>query len=369
MDAVELIDVSKSFGPVQAVSSCSFKVGRGEVLSLLGPSGCGKTTILRMIAGFEMPSSGRIFIAGQDMAGRRPYERNIGIVFQDYALFPHLTVEQNVGYGLKYRGVPSAEAQARITEMLQLVQLEGLRSRRPGQLSGGQRQRVALARALASRPDVVLLDEPFSALDAKLRLELRAELKEVLARVGATVIVVTHDQEEAMSLGDRIAVMNAGHIEQLDVPMAVYAAPETRFVAEFIGRSNWFNGIASDSSGEVRVVCAEGVSLPIGAHPISPGAQCQICIRPERLVIHRSPPAPDAADDRVVIKARVVESMHLGPDLSVVAAMSSGKRLLVVEKNVGQGLIAAGTEVALSFHAADAIVIPSIAQTESPVMA
>jgi len=176
MDAVDLIDVSKSFGPVQAVQGCSFNVRPGEMLSLLGPRGCGKTTILRMIAGFELPSTGRILIAGEDMSGRRPYERNIGIVFQDYALFPHLTVEQNVGFGLKYRGVPAAQAQERITSMLRLVQLDSLRARRPAQLSGGQQQRVALARALAIRPDVVLLDEPLSALDAKLRIELRAEL-------------------------------------------------------------------------------------------------------------------------------------------------------------------------------------------------
>jgi len=358
MDAVELINISKSFGPIQAVSDCSFNVGSGEVLSLLGPSGCGKTTILRMIAGFEVPTSGRILIAGQDMVGRRPYERNIGIVFQDYALFPHLTVEQNVGYGLRYHGAPSAEAHARVSEMLQLVQLEHLRARRPGQLSGGQQQRVALARALATRPDVVLLDEPLSALDAKLRLELRAELKEVLARVRAAVIVVTHDQEEAMSLGDRVVVMNAGRLEQIGAPMAVYAAPATRFVAEFVGRSNWFSGTLSDATGgKASIVCAEGISVAAGTRGLTTGTQHEICIRPERLAVHREPPA--TAPGRVAFAARVIESMHLGPDLSIVAMMPSGKRLLVIEKNVGQFLIPPGTDVILSFDAADAIVIPS----------
>ena len=223
--ALEIVGVTKRFGQVIAVDDVSFVVGSGEFISLLGPSGCGKTTTLRLIAGFERPDTGRVLIAGNDVAGRRPYERNVGLLFQQYALFPHMTVEQNVAFGLRHRGFPKVDIHTRVGEMLELVELSGLAARRPGQLSGGQQQRVALARALAIQPQVVLLDEPLSALDAKLRQELRIELKNILRAVGSTAIIVTHDQEEAMSLAERIIVMHRGRILQEGTPEEIRKDP------------------------------------------------------------------------------------------------------------------------------------------------
>ena len=242
MSIVQLNGVTKQFGTVTAVDNATFSVERGQILSLLGPSGCGKTTTLRMIAGFEDPSEGEILISDQSVLGKRPYERNVGLLFQDYALFPHMTVEQNVAYGLKRRNYQRVKLQDRVNEMLDLVKLEGFEARRPSQLSGGQQQRVALARALATSPEVVLLDEPLSALDAKLRQELRIELKQILSTVDATTIIVTHDQEEAMSLGDTLVVMSEGKVVQIGEPTEIYRFPKTKFVAEFIGRSNWLKG-------------------------------------------------------------------------------------------------------------------------------
>src|SRR6266568_8679295 len=239
---IQFRNVIKRFGATTAVDDVTFAVGAGETVSLLGPSGCGKTTTLRLISGFEEPDGGVIEIVGESMVGKRPYERNVGLLFQHYALFPHMTVAENVAYGLKHRRWPRAEIPDRVREMLRLVQLQGFEERRPGQMSGGQQQRVALARVLATRPKLVLLDEPLSALDAKLREELRLELKQILTAVGSPTIVVTHDQDEAMSLADRIIVMNRGRIEQVGTPDEIYARPRTAFVAGFIGRTNWFHG-------------------------------------------------------------------------------------------------------------------------------
>ena len=247
MPVLELNHVTRRYGKLKAVDNVTLNVDSGQILSLLGPSGCGKTTTLRMIAGFEEPNQGSIHIAGVDMKGKRPYERNVGLLFQNYALFPHMTVQRNVAYGLKQRGYEKKKIPARVTEMLELVKLTDFANRRPGQLSGGQQQRVALARALATSPEVVLLDEPLSALDAKLRVELRVELREILNSINATTIVVTHDQEEAMSLGDIVTVMEKGKIMQEGPPTEIYADPKTRFVAEFIGRSNWFTGTLGSS--------------------------------------------------------------------------------------------------------------------------
>ena len=241
-DGVEFRGVTKRFGALAAIDDISFSVGQGETIALLGPSGCGKTTILRMIAGFESPNQGSVLIGGRDMAGLKPYERNVGLLFQHYALFPHMSVAQNVAYGLRHRGHAVSDIPRRVAEMLDLVQLSGFSNRRPDQLSGGQQQRVALARALAIHPNLLLLDEPLSALDAKLRHELRVELKQVLAAVGSTAIVVTHDQEEAMSLGERVFVMSRGTIMQIGTPNDIYWRPTSRFVAEFMGRANWLRG-------------------------------------------------------------------------------------------------------------------------------
>jgi len=242
MTVLELQHTTKRFGSIIAVDDVSFKVRGGQIISLLGPSGCGKTTTLRLIAGFETPESGSILIFGKDVKGTRPYERNVGLLFQDYALFPHMTVEENIRFGMHHRKMEKKLIPKRMSEMLDLVNLNGLQKRRPGQLSGGQQQRVALARALAIRPEVMLLDEPLSALDAKLRQELRVELKAILSAVNTTTIVVTHDQVEAMSLAERVIVMNRGKIIQQGTPTEIYANPQNKFVAEFIGRSNWFRG-------------------------------------------------------------------------------------------------------------------------------
>jgi putative spermidine/putrescine transport system ATP-binding protein/putrescine transport system ATP-binding protein len=354
--AVRLESVSKSFGDVRAVTECSLGVERGQIVSLLGPSGCGKTTILRMIAGFETPDAGSIFISGKDVVGTRPYERNVGIVFQDYALFPHMTVEQNVAYGLLRRGYPAAERADRVASLLELVQLPGYASRKPNQLSGGQQQRVALARALAVNPDVVLLDEPLSALDAKLRQELRVELKEVLEKVGAAVIVVTHDQEEAMSLGRSVIVMNKGRVEQVASPADIYARPANRFVAEFVGRSNWFRGTFDGSGGDhgARFVTEDGLVFALASGQ-GQAARRDVCIRPERIrAVHYG--SPGAQTNRIA--GTVLEASHLGPDLSILAITPSGRRIHVVEKNVGQPLPANGSPIVLAFDPHDCIVLP-----------
>src|SRR6516164_8702491 len=239
---LELNGVSKRYGNTPAVVDVSFAVHSGQTFALLGPSGCGKTTILRMIAGFVEPDDGSLMLGGREMRGVRPHERNVGLVFQDYALIPHLTVEQNVAYGLRQRGVPRDAAAVRVGEMLALVRLANFADGRPSGLSGGQQQRVALARAMAVTPEVMLLDEPLSALDAKLRQELRSELKQILQAAHCTTLIVTHDQEEAMSLADEIIVMDRGRILQRGDAPAIYHAPLTRTVAEFIGRTNWFEG-------------------------------------------------------------------------------------------------------------------------------
>jgi putative spermidine/putrescine transport system ATP-binding protein/putrescine transport system ATP-binding protein len=357
MLAVRLENVSKSFGDVSAVMDCSLGVDRGQIVSLLGPSGCGKTTILRMIAGFETPDNGSIFISGKDVVGTRPYERNVGIVFQDYALFPHMTVEQNIAYGLRRRGHPAAGRTDRVTSLLELVQLPGYANRKPHQLSGGQQQRVALARALAVNPDVVLLDEPLSALDAKLRQELRVELKEVLRKVGAAVIVVTHDQEEALSLGSSVIVMNKGRIEQVASPSDIYARPTNRFVAEFVGRSNWFRGTFDDSGvrDNARFSTDDGLSFAVVLTQGRGTGICDVCIRPERIRIVRDN-SQTADNNRIV--GTVLEASYLGPDLSVLASTPSGRRIHVVEKNLGQAVPAHGSPIVLAFDPIDCIVIP-----------
>jgi putative spermidine/putrescine transport system ATP-binding protein len=237
-EAIVFHRVTRAYGALRAVDDLSLSITGGEFFSLLGPSGSGKTTCLRLIAGFELPDAGRILLEGQDVSRVPPHLRNVNTVFQDYALFPHLTVLQNVAYGPRVRGVARATREARAAEMLELVQLEGFGSRRPGQLSGGQRQRVALARALINEPRVLLLDEPLGALDLKLREEMQTELKALQRRLGITFVYVTHDQGEALSMSDRVAVFNAGHIEQLSTPQELYARPRTAFVARFVGSAN-----------------------------------------------------------------------------------------------------------------------------------
>ena len=254
MSFLEIQHLEKSFGPTRVVKDFNLSIEKGEFISLLGPSGCGKTTVLRMVAGFETPSAGVIRIADQNVVNLRPNQRNIGMVFQSYALFPNLTVAQNVGFGLRVAKVAASEINARVTEMLGLIGLPDLGARFPFQLSGGQQQRVALARALAVRPRVLLLDEPLSALDAKIRVSLRAEIREIQKRLGITTIFVTHDQEEALSMSDRIVVMNGGIAEQVGTPFEIYNRPTTKFVANFVGTLNVFDAQVEDPGmGTVRI--------------------------------------------------------------------------------------------------------------------
>jgi ABC-type Fe3+/spermidine/putrescine transport system ATPase subunit len=362
MNILELRNVTKRFGNFAAVDNVSFSVQKGKVLSLLGPSGCGKTTTLRLISGFENIDEGSIFISGKEVINKRPYERNVGLLFQDYALFPHMTVEENVKYGMKYRGFEKKLIPDRINEMLELVKLTGFKKRKPSQLSGGQQQRVALARSLATSPEIILLDEPLSALDAKLRQELRFELKEILNSVNATTIVVTHDQEEAMSLGDSVIVMNEGKIIQEGHPTDIYEKPNSKFVAEFVGRSNWFNGniLNKADDGIFKIKTTEGFEFNIleNLTPKSSNGNYEICVRPERISLEKNEIINE--DSYInLLPGKVVGIAHLGPDIHTVIEVSNKRMIKVVEKYTGQVLKNNGTNVNLYFYPKDCIIISS----------
>jgi ABC-type Fe3+/spermidine/putrescine transport system ATPase subunit len=335
-NAVEFHGISRRFGGVKAVDDVSFSVAAGEIVALLGPSGCGKTTILRVIAGFERPDAGTVSIGGRDVTALKPYERNVGLLFQHYALFPHMTVAENIAYGLRHRGADKREIPDRVADMLALVRLQGFGARRPHQLSGGQQQRVALARALATRPGLILLDEPLSALDAKLRQDLRAELKQVLAAVNSTAMVVTHDQEEAMSLGERVFLMQAGRIVQVGTPSDVYGRPDTRFAADFMGRTNWIEAkVTRRETGFARATSRSGLSLTV---PDCQSDAIDICVRPENIILS----AAEGADpDRMAnsAKGRILNVAMLGATRQILVEMSGGEQLLVMQANrVGDGL-------------------------------
>ena len=297
--------------PVKAVAGIDLDVMDGEFFSMLGPSGSGKTTTLRMIAGFELPTAGRILLHGVDVTTVPPFDRDVNTVFQDYALFPHMTVGENVAYGLMVKKVPKPERATRVTEALRMVRLETFQDRKPGQLSGGQRQRVALARALVNRPRVLLLDEPLGALDLKLREEMQIELKAIQQQVGITFIYVTHDQEEALTMSDRLAVFNAGRIEQVGAPADVYERPATRFVAGFVGTSNLLVGdVAAAILGQ-------------------PGTYT---VRPEK--IHLVDPGTDVGADEVAADGHILDVVYLGSDTRYVVALDAGARLVVTQQNL-----------------------------------
>ena len=314
--AVQFSHVSRHFGEVRAVDDVSMAVRDGEFFTMLGPSGSGKTTCLRLIAGFEQPSSGSIQLHGVEAAGLPPYERDVNTVFQDYALFPHMTVGENVAYGLMIKKVPKAERQRRADEMLELVRLPGLSRRKPAQLSGGQRQRVALARALVNRPRVLLLDEPLGALDLKLRQQMQIELKAIQQQLGITFIYVTHDQEEALTMSDRIAVFNQGRIEQLGAPTDVYEHPATAFVAGFVGVSNMLRGPA-----------AAAIT----------GSDQSIAIRPEKIrMLAPDAPAPDGAHSAL---GHIRDVVYLGVLTRYLVDLDSGGALVVVAQNLDGGAV------------------------------
>ncbi len=286
--------VSKIFDDVRAVDEVSLTIERGEIFALLGGSGSGKTTLLRMLAGFEIPSEGRIFLDGQDITELPPYERPINMMFQSYALFPHMTVEQNIAFGLKQDKLPKAEIAERVAEMLKLVRMEKYAKRKPHQLSGGQRQRVALARSLAKRPKLLLLDEPMGALDKKLRTQMQLEVVEILERVGVTCVMVTHDQEEAMTMAGRMSIMSEGWVIQTGTPMDIYEAPNSRMVAEFIGSVNLFEGEIVEDKADHAIIQSATLSQQfcIG-HGIATNIEdkhCWLAVRPEKTIISRNKP-------------------------------------------------------------------------------
>jgi spermidine/putrescine transport system ATP-binding protein len=325
---VEFRAVTKRFGSLTAVDAVYLKVRKGEFLSLLGPSGCGKTTSLRLIAGFEQPDEGEILIGGVDAVGVPPYKRDVNTVFQAYALFPHMSVLDNVAYGLKQRRIGKEERRAQAREALELVQLTGRERHRPAMLSGGQQQRVALARALVMNPRVLLLDEPLGALDLKLRKEMQIELKRIQERVGITFIYVTHDQEEALSMSDRVAVMSNGQIEQLDEPRAIYDRPLTPFVADFIGDMNFLDGRVTDLlDGGFSVETDGGIAVR-GRGPAVKGSRVRVGIRPERMVA--LPAARVTAANSA--GGEVITKMYLGDQIQIVARLPGGTDVIVREQ-------------------------------------
>jgi len=332
---VEVERVTKSFGDFKAVDDVSLKIYKGEIFCLLGASGCGKTTLLRMLGGFETPSSGRIFIDGEDMTGVPPYERPVNMMFQSYALFPHMTVEQNVAFGLKQDGIAKAEIADRVATMLELVKLGGLGKRKPHQLSGGQKQRVALARSLVKRPKLLLLDEPLGALDKKLREHTQFELVSLQDKLGVTFIVVTHDQEEAMTLASRIGVMNHGEIVQAGTPSEIYEFPGSKFVADFVGSVNIFEGkLIEDEPEHVRIASDELGATIYVSHGISapPEAIVWAAIRPEKIFM--STAQPEGADN--VVRGAVQDIAYLG-DLSIyLVKLATGKVVRVTQPNTSR---------------------------------
>jgi len=325
--AVELVGVTKRFGDFAAVDGVSLGIGRGEFFSLLGPSGCGKTTTLRLIAGFEQPTDGEIRLDGEDVARVPPYRRHVNTVFQSYALFEHLDVSENVAFGLRRRKVPKPEIAQRVAEALELVALDQRASAHPAQLSGGMRQRVALARALVNRPSVLLLDEPLGALDLKLRKQMQVELKRIQREVGITFVYVTHDQEEALAMSDRIAVMSDGVIEQLGAPEEIYERPEKAFVAGFIGISNLLP--ATVENGGVRLATGVLVPAPV-PDGIADGTSVQLSVRPEKLLVD------ELEGGMATVDGTIAERVYMGTATQLIVELAPGSRLVALEQNTAR---------------------------------
>jgi spermidine/putrescine transport system ATP-binding protein len=342
---VRLEDVVKRFEDVNAVDGISLEIPRGSFFALLGPSGCGKTTTLRMIGGFEEPTSGSIFLGDRDVVGLPPYKRDVNTVFQSYALFPHMSIFDNVAFGLERRGLPKEQIRVRVLEMLDLVDLAGRGARKPKQLSGGQQQRVALARALVNNPQVLLLDEPLGALDLKLRKQMQLELKRIQHEVGITFVHVTHDQEEAMTMADTIAVMNAGRIEQLGTPSELYERPRTAFVAGFLGKSNLLDGVV-EGQGTVRL--DDGTIVRVSTAGAS--GRVAIGVRPEKVVL--------GGEGENRIAGSVLESAYIGVATEIVVTTAAGDISVFHQNSEAGGFVpAVGSHVTVTWAASSTFVV------------
>jgi iron(III) transport system ATP-binding protein len=349
------VDRARPDRAVVAVDDISLEVKEGELVTFLGPSGCGKTTALRIIAGFETPTSGRVLIGGQDVSHLPPHTRNTAMVFQSYAIFPHLTVAQNVAFGLEMRGLPKNDIPARVRSILDLVELSGLEHRAPEQLSGGQQQRVALARAIITEPRVLLFDEPLSNLDAKLREQMRGEVRRLQRRLGITSVYVTHDQAEAMALSDRIVVMEAGHVEQVGSPFDIYARPANRFVADFIGRVNFVEGrVVSVGTNAVRLLVHDRVlDLPMPGAPPHPGETATLVVRPETIRL-----APSTPTEAPAFAGTIRRAVYLGSTVEYEIEWGGTTMLAVVASPLEHGVFAEGTAVVFDFPPATAHLLP-----------
>ena len=349
MSFLVLDNLQKSFGPVQVVKDFNMSIEKGEFVSFLGPSGCGKTTVLRMIAGFEMPSGGTITIDGEDQDRLKSNQRNIGMVFQAYALFPNMNVFDNVAFGLKVAGKPKAEITERVNEMLALIRLEHLADRYPYQMSGGQQQRVALARALAPKPRVLLLDEPLSALDAKIRISLREEIRQIQRQLGITTVFVTHDQEEALSISDRIVVMNAGRADQIGTPSEIYNHPATRFVASFVGTLNMIDAVVADPAANTVRIGDQLIALKEAIAEKKGGDTISLALRPEAGSL------VDSGD--TALRGEVLSSSFLGSVIRTKLAIGSNTVSFDMFNDPDLTMPAPGEVVTLRFSAGDLLVV------------
>lgn len=388
--SVKLDQVTKQFGDFTAVHNMELEIADGEFFSMLGPSGCGKTTTLRMIAGFEQPTQGELYIMGQPVAGIPAYRRPVNTVFQNYALFPHMTVTQNVAFGLEMAKVPKADIDRRVTEALELVQMSQMSQRKPAQLSGGQQQRVALARALVNRPKVLLLDEPLGALDLKLRKAMQLELKQIQSEVGITFIYVTHDQEEAMTMSNRIAVMSQGLVQQIGTPRQIYEHPHNRFVADFIGETNFLEGTVVGVDGIVTLAIGNSHLIGRSDVPLTSGQTAYLAIRPEKINIYpqgevtvrdieldaeqiadtfggRVPSGPfdirhflKQEHESIAVNGQVVESIYIGTDTRYRVKLLGDHYLFVRSQNFGDrydATFAVGDDVLLHWPAENARIL------------
>ena len=362
--ALTMINLAKSFDGILAVRSLNLSVRPGEFLSLLGPSGCGKTTTLRMLSGFEIPDSGEIYISGKSVAGLPPHQRDVNTVFQAYALFPHMTVAENVAYGLRQKRITKGEVNRRVGEALEMVRMSSLAKRMPKQMSGGQQQRVALARALVNRPSVLLLDEPLGALDRKLREEMQIELKLLQTQLGITFIFVTHDQEEALSMSDRIAVMRAGEIEQLDGPNSIYEEPASAFVAGFIGQQNFFEGMAAENGRAVEGIEVTVRTTRTPTKEVGHGLPVLAAVRPEAVHISRAEPTSNLGSNQIY--GTLASIAHLGDSIQYIVTVPGRREIISKYARGNEPVLEVGSLVFCHWDAADVHIYPQLTKEGEP---